>query len=551
MNRLVSRVWSQFVYCLKNILDGNRVYTKQDGRYKKMLQKELKTCCEATRELAEKFLLDLDRDLFPVIEYNLFRDYKRNDEVLIRHIPFILTYKSGSSMAAVFRCEASLSTMNDTVFKNAAAATVIKPGRITYLLYLPEDAKMDSIRRMIQTLSKYLKRKGITSEVDFCISGLRQIHGEQEKNWRRCFDDLMGNGMLSEYVFELADSETEAIKILTDLLKQKPVDLFDGSCFMFSSMSANAELLKVVQENYPYFEFESQRKRFLNNPKCKYLSYIQDSTYLGVEEMFGLAGASDMEFHYPVLGQDYKRLWAVYLGKNRGGKKNWHDYVHYNVKGWNILCDMLYDYDKSFPDRKKVYIDDLNGIFMKKYKDKYKWNDLLSILLELTGQNGGKKYILPDFVNNQDVLYAFSYQDEEIRSVLTKSGEILEIYTYFQLCEQGFFDEIACGYHFRWNGEIQNELDLVLTKGFSSIIVECKARTKLSQDFYFKLNSLVDIFGIGAGKVLITTAVTEEGDNKMQTERGNMMGITTISNVNDIENIAEKLREFMFLHTLK
>ena len=87
-----------------------------------------------------------------------------------------------------------------------------------------------------------------------------------------------------------------------------------------------------------------------------------------------------------------------------------------------------------------------------------------------------------------------------------------------------------------------NELDLVLTKGFQSLIVECKARSKLDQNFYFKLNSLVDMFGVGAHKVLLTTANTEDNDdNRMQRERGNMMGITTISEIEEIQDIAETL----------
>ena len=129
---------------------------------------------------------------------------------------------------------------------------------------------------------------------------------------------------------------------------------------------------------------------------------------------------------------------------------------------------------------------------------------------------------------------------------MTKAGDILEIYSYFTTCEKGYFDEIACGYRFRWDDDkVNNELDLVLTKGFQSVIVECKARSRLDQNFYFKLNSLVDMFGIGTKKVLVTTANTENEDNRMQMERGKMMGIITISEVDDICDIAEKLRDLL------
>lgn len=56
----------------------------------------------------------------------------------------------------------------------------------------------------------------------------------------------------------------------------------------------------------------------------------------------------------------------------------------------------------------------------------------------------------------------------------------------------------------------------------------------MDQNFYFKLNSLEDMFGIGVYKVLLTTAKTDEGDNKIQQKRGNMMEITIISEIDDI-----------------
>lgn len=540
MSDKINREWERFLFCLKNILDGNWAYSKQYVRYKEQFLNVLRNCSDESRAYVEEKIETLSKKFWPVIECNLYRDYKKNDEILVRKIPFILTYQVGLSLAIAFRTAASLNTMNDIIFKNVASATVIKPGKITYLLFLDDTARREVIRQMIRTVVKYMNGKGINCQISFLVTGLNQVHGEKEEAWKKCFDGLVKQGCICEYRLQFVDTEQEAVEFWSVALSEDKIDLFDGSTNLFQSMQANGELLKVIQDRYPYFEFDSRNKTFKNNRNCQYLSYIEDHTYLGIEEMFGLVGAEDMEFNYPVLGREYKKLWNIYIGKNRGNKVRWKENVRYAVKCWNVMCDTLENYDEMHPGAKEVNIAQLAN----SYRGYQKWNDILNIIRELAGEQGGKQYLIPKKENGR--LVSFQYSNEDVKSILTKAGDILEIYTYFTVCEQGWFDEVACGYRFRWEEEkINNELDLVLTKGFQSLIVECKARSKLDQNFYFKLNSLVDMFGIGAHKVLLTTAKTDDGDNKMQQERGNMMGITTISEIDDIQEIAERFRELL------
>ncbi len=145
-------------------------------------------------------------------------------------------------------------------------------------------------------------------------------------------------------------------------------------------------------------------------------------------------------------------------------------------------------------------------------------------------------------------LGSFVYSSPRIKSVLTKAGEILEIYTYYEVLKEGFFDSVACGYQFSWEkGDVFNELDLVLTKGFSSVIVECKAVLQLEQDYYHKLNSIAEHFGIGIHKVLIGNVYKNfyEEVNKMQCSRGIQLHVQTYHKKEDIIHIGEKLRKII------
>lgn len=533
------REWERFLFCIKNIIDGNWAYSKQYDRYKERFLSKLQIN-EHDKMYIETQIEVLSAKIWPVIEANLYRDYKMNDELLVKKIPFILTYNIHISLAMAFRTSSSLNTMNDTIFRNVASATVIKPESITYLLFLDDTARVEVIRQMIQTVHKYMSGKGINCKIDFWVTGLQLIHGTKVQQWKKCFERLVKTECINDYDICLVASDQEAVEFWSESLAKRRIDVFDGSTNLFQSLYGNGSLLKVIQDRYPYFEFDSKNKKFKNNASCKYLSYIDDHTYLGIEEMFGLVGAEDMEFNYPVLGNEYKRLWNIYLGRNRGNKARWKDNVRYSVRCWNIMCDTLENYDEMYPNKKIIKLDELQD----SYKGYPKWNDILNILKELAGEGGGKQYLIPERQNGK--MIGFQYSSTDIKGILTKAGDILEIYTYFTVCEKGWFDEVACGYRFRWEAEkVNNELDLVLTKGFQSLVVECKARSKLDQNFYFKLNSLVDMFGIGAHKVLLTTAKTDEGDNKMQQERGNMMGITTISEIDDIQEIAERFIELL------
>ena len=535
-NEKICREWERFVFCIKNILDGSWAYSKQFDKYRDRFEASI-VHEDENRDYVKSQLNHISDDLWPVIEANMYRDYKKYDEVLVKRIPFILTYNIHLSLAMAFRTSSSLNMMNDNVFRNVASATVIKPEKLTYLLFLEDDARRDIIRQMIQMVRKYMTEKGINCQLNFLITGQSSAHVNKYQKWKKCFDRLQENGSIFGYQFKLVDSDQEAVDFWIGELAKSKIDLFDGTTNLFQSMYANSALLQVLQTRYPYFEFDGRSKTFKKNHDCRFLSYIEDHTYLGIEEMFGLLGAEDMEFNYPVLGNEYLNLWNIYIGRNRGNKKRWKDNVRYAVKCWNVMCDTLENFSELYPGKEVISLDELQ----QSYRGYQRWNDILNIIRELAGENGGKQYLIPE--KEEGKMMAFRYSNADIKSVLTKAGDLLEIYTYFRVCEKGYFDDVACGYRFRWEEEkVNNELDLVLTKGFQSLIVECKARSKLDQNFYFKLNSLVDMFGVGAHKVLLTTANTEDNDdNRMQRERGNMMGITTISEIDEIQDIAETL----------
>jgi hypothetical protein len=129
------------------------------------------------------------------------------------------------------------------------------------------------------------------------------------------------------------------------------------------------------------------------------------------------------------------------------------------------------------------------------------------------------------------------------------------VYCFYQALETGCFDDAACSCTFYWgdreysDSERKNEIDLILTKGFRSVFAECKATADLTQAYYHKLNSLADLFGINAKKVIIANTYSTGREraerNLQQISRGGLMDILTISGEEDLSRIGNRLMEVM------
>ena len=170
----------------------------------------------------------------------------------------------------------------------------------------------------------------------------------------------------------------------------------------------------------------------------------------------------------------------------------------------------------------------------------------IQILKEL--QNAG--YIRDLAVNDDDHMASFSFTSRRIKKLLTTAGEIVEIYVYCEALKTGFFDDIRKGFEFSWYGNrVENELDIVLTKGFSSMIVEVKAVEKLEMKFYHKLHSLASQFGINTKMTIVNNDYRNnsyfEANNELQSERGDKLHIKTFSGRQEIKCIGEELVRYM------
>lgn len=161
-----------------------------------------------------------------------------------------------------------------------------------------------------------------------------------------------------------------------------------------------------------------------------------------------------------------------------------------------------------------------------------------------------KGYIIKLNNYNGSDKFSFCFSSYQIKQLLCNEGQLLELYAYYQTIEKGYFDEIKTGLEVRrkktGNEYVPTqEFDIVAVKGFKTQIVELKARKNLQQEFYQKLKSNGDRFGINKELVLVSDfgrksifSVNEEFIKRGKEDYG-------IQTVTDIENVGEQLTNIM------
>ena len=113
------------------------------------------------------------------------------------------------------------------------------------------------------------------------------------------------------------------------------------------------------------------------------------------------------------------------------------------------------------------------------------------------------------------------------------------------------FDDVVTGSQVNWrDGEDKNEFDCIATKGFRTLVVECKATSRLQEKYYTKLRSLTDQLGINAVPVLVADTrrderFAENPENALLREAGREQGIITVWKRSEIDDIGRTLLRIM------
>jgi len=141
----------------------------------------------------------------------------------------------------------------------------------------------------------------------------------------------------------------------------------------------------------------------------------------------------------------------------------------------------------------------------------------------------------------------FSYTDIAVKRCLVTAGNVLELYVWYQARSMRVFDDCAANFTFKWKEGVQNELDVILTMGLTTLVISCKT-AKFNKEHLYEIKYLTEKFSVNSKPVIIysSTLAVENGylTTNLQPvkERARAMGVYLID-LNELEESKDSLGE--------
>lgn len=189
------------------------------------------------------------------------------------------------------------------------------------------------------------------------------------------------------------------------------------------------------------------------------------------------------------------------------------------VQRWNALVSIFaladeLDVSKDSPLRLVVQLEALRRELWY-VNEKYFDESGMTQMLQMTG-------MLTRLDIDGDTLI-MEFKNQQIKRVLTKAGNILELAVYLaallaQDDDGPTYNDIMTGVSISWDGEqpdevvdIRNEIDVLLMRGMVPVFISCK-NGDVKIDELYKLSAVANQFGGNYGKkVLVATALESLG----------------------------------------
>ena len=352
----------------------------------------------------------------------------------------------------------------------------------------------------------------------------------------------------SQYMLKLKN----CIPILWDLYKEYPDQWNKITAFFANRGALTSELYfsKVKPENFQWTDYN----RFINKRVWDSVNFAE--VFNALEEKGFIRDFSKRNKSVSQYDISFRILDASFI---RSAFNNFF------VKANNVFYPFLYDINNTRAGGYSISVDsgvqcefvDYDDLdFSDKRnntgnKQRIKYEEIFPILdrFQEVGLISDLSYEFNPKRGSREGKAAFSfvYSDSAIKDCLINAGNILELYVWSQAQETGFFDDCKANFYFEWESGITNELDVILTKGLSSLVISCKT-AKFHKEHLYEISSLTNQFSVNSKPVIIySSKLTVDDSGKLTNDlsavkaRARSMGIYLID-LNELDMpLGEKL----------
>ncbi len=433
---LLKRNYDRFYFCIENVIDKSTPYSSQYETYEKMLKNSLEKSDLDEKDEAGAIIQQIGEMLYPVLESNMYRDYKEYDVQLVKQIPFILTSNSKTSICMSLGEVSQKRNDNDENFKSVASATALYAEKLVYLLVYSRDTDLDVLKSKMKALHKYFYYRGINCSIEIVLCTCKAVcHVNEINNVIDILSEAKETGYIKNYAYIDATDYEDFGSQIVSYIEESGVDYYDGTNMLLNSGIENGRIQEKISKKIPYFEFDSYHKEFLNCINCEYLKYTDITSFIQVEDMFALLNAKDKAFNYQDYSDCYKDLWDIYCGE--AIRENDFPLC---ARCWTRVANIL-----KTGGEHQLHINNVEFGTSEENEKRI----IIKMLKELRNRGFLKTLSFAadsSSAKNLDDRVTCDIKNRKTKKIFLKAGELLEIYVYFEACKTDWFDDVQTGY---------------------------------------------------------------------------------------------------------
>lgn len=603
--------FDKYYICIQEISAGNNAKTTLYEHYYSTLNKALNNLPKDQAKIVKRRINTLAASFNAILESEKYIDYKQYDIDLIYKIPFILTYKSNLHIGIPVDAANVRSVVNTDAFKLVESALIINPSRITYICDF-ERRDLNNLVRILEYAIKSMDSHHLRSAINICLLTNCSLSEQDESkiesisNRIHSVEIIMNENEFIEYskkrhikIFEFNRTRTSSIierynccqsnyKYNRDTNEFVTTNCNEIKYIFFQPVLKISDIFEFKNsiDDYRFPDMKRDYDYFWNLYKGKSDSEKRNGFEKRWKALCDLLGEQDKTNEIEIKnirGENIKKTYLVEkpcldsLKKLCKQAKKANEaiscYVEiYSNSSYNLTVNAPSGFHETLfnllCNAYKLY--DSNSINIRVYKETlYLYYNSLSTgnisastvkkIIEPMNVSFAEIKLLLEEINTKGYIrnlciseansISFSYCTHQVKEVMTMSGRILELFVYYKLLETGRFDDIANSVEIHWGeDEAENEIDIIATKGYKVLIIECKAKTALSQNFYNKLSRLDSDYGLNSVPVIVADTLETKRhaeENAKMMEIGNRVGIHTVYKKNDISDIGNTLENII------
>lgn len=337
-NSLAKCVSSDLTKCAKNMASGKIASLSGEidrfEYYTRLLQgmkfndADNKLLSEAIKKV--KFLL------FPVIQAAKKKNWKQIDENFIRNIPFVLTYSTSLHLCVPFFCETSENRDTTKLFGNVAAALMLNPLNLTYIVdgdIALHD--MDGFKKSLGYCAETIQNHRLQTNIRVLI--LRNERDKLTPEDREALSEISEKIHLIDEIVFSGWNQTNALR---SFLSQKSTSFtaIEVNKTSIGGLLQGANALSFSADDdfegdglFPMYTFDSKNQKFRTTKGCAFFKYVRNNPHILVDDLFYSRGKK-ANFSEPELIEEHDKLWGLYTSAISAEHRNT------NTATWKNLC---------------------------------------------------------------------------------------------------------------------------------------------------------------------------------------------------------------------